>query len=985
MRTALALLFGLSLAATATAQRAAVIQYDDGKGTQYNTLSAGDHLMVLFQPLAPCFIDSITFEISAAQGGDIELHLWKDEGGNAFPEVYWDWIAPVTVTVPAGNSTVTLPVSGLDNLARKPFYAGIVCVDPAVRVFGDAGAAAPTCTSSSGGQYYHSFLQIGQQYYLGNGDYLVRAHVRYVDESVQPFFTDITSSAGFAKGYAGSKRIAWGDYDRDGYQDVFVGAGKLYKNNGNGTFTDVTAAAGIDQGGSVAVFADFDNDGWPDIVIEPGQIVYQNNRNGTFTKHAGAAPNQSKAPTCIAVADFDGDGKLDYYVGNWENEYNLNKSDYPSSSDQNATELVLGVGWPAYLYHNDGAFKFSDATSALVGYGQENLGYNPYTNAYDQKGYRVVYGAQWCDYNNDGKPDLFVCNYRLQGNFLWKNNGDGTFTEVGATTGLIGHTKPAYPGTYGHTIGCDWGDYDNDGNMDIILSQLAHPRFIDFSDRTALYHNDGGSDPVFTDRRWPYDQDTTGINYEETHMDVAWGDYDNDGHLDFGITAVYGCRYASVYHQRPTGGRFDEKTYYAGVHVADGIGVTWADVDNDGKLDMAMSGDDGFHLFHNELAGGGHHLFVRTRGVQSNADGVGARLTLYAGGMMQTREIGAGKGTGSDEPLIAYFGVGGATQGDSLIVRWPSGHVDRYRNLAIDTTYLAVEGVAQLRGARDSLALTAPRIVSTPARTNIDATRYPGDTSLYCGLPWSYRAAASGSAPLAFALVSGPAGATMSATGLLLWTPQSSDAGDVVIAVRATNTAGADTQRIALHVVQGAAPTFDPHSDRTAVRGIQYRDTVHANAIPASRYFPGVAPSSLQVDSITGEITWMPGLPVNTPISIVAWNPIGSDTLSFHVLVSRSGIDDGLPVPVEPVLAQNYPNPFAATTTIRVARSAGADETIVITDLLGNEVARLTPSHQTAGVLEYTWDAAALPEGAYGYTVTRNGMPLAKHVMAVVR
>jgi hypothetical protein len=986
MRTVLIVLAASLFVSISPAQRAAIIQYDDGRGTQYNNLSGGDHLMVLFQPIAPCYIDSISFVVSAVQTGEIELHLWKDEGGEAFPEVYWDLITPVTVTVQAGtNISVTLPVGGLDNLARKPFFAGIVCVDPNVRVLGDAGAAAPTCTSASGGEYYHSFLQIGAQYYLGNGDYLVRAHVRYVDEGVTPFLTDVTSSAGFAAGFAGSKRIAWGDFDRDGFQDVFVGSTRLYKNNGNGSFTDVSASAGIDQGGSAAVFADFDNDGWLDLVVEPGQIVYQNNRNGTFTKHAGAAPNPSKAPTCIAVTDYDGDGKLDYYVGNWENEYYLNKSDYPNSTDQNAQELVLGVGWPAYLYHNNGGFAFTDATASLQGYAQENLGYNAYTNANDQKGYRVVYGAQWCDYNEDGKPDLFVCNYRLQGNFLWKNNGNGTFTEVGEATGLIGHSKPGYPGTYGHTIGCDWGDYDNDGRMDIILSQLAHPRFIAFSDRTALYHNDGPPNYGFTDRRWPYDADTTGINYEETHMDVAWGDYDNDGRLDFGITAVYGCRYASVYHQRSGGGSFEEKTHYAGLHVADGIGVTWADFDNDGRLDLSMSGDDGFHLFRNALPSSGHHLAIRTRGTRSNAQGVGARITAYAGGLKQLREICAGKGTGSAEPDVAYIGLGASTIVDSIVIRWPSGLTDRYLQIPVDTILLAIEGSAQLHGGRDSLMLTTPRIVSTPARSNIADFGYAGDTSIYSGLLWKYRAMATGSAPLQFSLISGPAGINVDAAGTVRWAPQSSDAGDATLLIRVSNPVGSDTQHIPLHVVSGQLPVFDPHTDRTGTRSVPYVDTVSASGVPAVRYAISAAPGTCKVDSVSGIITWTPSLPVNTVLTFIARNPLGSDTLTYHVQVSRNVVNEWVIVPDEQVIEQNFPNPFAALTTIRVHAGDGLDDAIRITDLLGNPVARLMPSRQEKSTNEYSWDASTLPAGVYVVHRTRGGVTVEERAIVVRR
>jgi tetratricopeptide (TPR) repeat protein len=450
-------------------------------------------------------------------------------------------------------------------------------------------------------------------------------------------FTDVTDSVGISQRH--ETRVAWGDYDNDGYDDLLLNGNRLLKNSKGKKFEDVSIPSGIEKTrGSGGVWADYNNDGLLDFYAisgdSQGDKLWKNNGDGTFTDVTKEAGNVTdNYPTEGAGwGDYNNDGHVDLYLANYENW---------------EAQTYL----PDILYKNNGNGTFKDATKEagiIPSFGEDRAGR----------------GVNWGDYDNDGLLDIYVSNYRLQENFLWHNNGNGTFTNVASLLGVAGNDVN---GWFGHTIGSDWGDYNNDGYLDLITANLAHPRYIEFSNRTMLYKNTGPKNNwEFNDVRMQ-----SGIKYEETHSDPAWADVDNDGDLDLYITSIYEGRRSFLYENLGNG-KFRDITWLAGVRVFNGWGCAFSDFDNDGDLDLVVGSGSGVKLFRND-GNNNNYLKVKVIDTKSNRAGIGARIKVTQDKKSQIREIQGGKGTTSQNSLIAHFGLGKNKNFLSVEVSFPSG------------------------------------------------------------------------------------------------------------------------------------------------------------------------------------------------------------------------------------------------------------------------------------------------------------------------
>ena len=522
-------------------------------------------------------------------------------------------------------------------------------------------------------------------------------------------FRDITQAAGirFAHntGGFGKKYLpetlgpgaAFLDYDNDGWQDILLVNGqdfpgharraapstlKLYRNNHNGTFTDVTAKAGLAvsmYGMGVAV-GDYDNDGYDDIFVTAlGQSrLFHNQGNGTFkdvTKAAGLEGVQEFS-TSAAWVDYDRDGRLDLVVANyvqWSPATDIFCTLDGVHKSYCTPESYKGAS--ARLWHNLGNGKFEDATrkAGLLDPTSKSL------------------GIAILDYDGDGWPDLLLAN-DTQPNKLYRNNGNGTFSEKGVAAGVAFSED----GIARAGMGADAADYDRSGRPSILISNFANQMM-------ALYHNEGNG--LFVDEAPRSEVGRASL------LTLGFGcifyDYDLDGWLD--LLAVNGhiepeieriqkrVKYAQPPHLfRNLGkGKFAEVTASVGAGFAQARvarGVAYADIDNDGDLDLLVTTNGGPALLFRNDGVTNHALRVKLAGVRSNRDGIGARFRVIAGPERQWLTLRSGSSYLSQSELVLTIGLGQRFQADQIEVSWPSGEVEYLTNVAAGQTVTVQEG-----------------------------------------------------------------------------------------------------------------------------------------------------------------------------------------------------------------------------------------------------------------------------------------------------
>ncbi len=539
--------------------------------------------------------------------------------------------------------------------------------------------------------------------------------------SGRPFparFTDVGAQAGLSQpvvyGGIDSKAyiievvgcgIAFIDYDNDGWLDLFVLSGtrlegappgatnRLYKNNRDGTFTDVTEKAGVGRAGwaSAITVGDYDNDGFDDLFVTyyGHNVLYHNNGDGTFTDvtaSAGLAAATVRYGSGCTWVDYDRDGRLDLFVATYLNA----TLDTLPKRGENADCRWKGVpvncgprGLPpgsVQLFRNNGDGTFTDVS--------RQSGVAAATGSYPMT-------AVAADYDNDGWPDIYVaCDSTPS--WLFRNQHDGTFREEALERGVA----LSEDGMEQAGMGIGIGDYDLDGNIDIFKTHFA-------DDTNVLYRNDGkGNFDDFTIR--------AGIGVETRY--IGWGagivDLDNDGFPD--VFMVTGSVYPEVERALPAypfrtprlvfrnlgDGRFEELIEEAGPGVAaahTSRGCAFGDFDNDGDMDVVIVNmNEPPSLLRNDVSGSGHWLKVLLMGVQSNRSAIGARVIARYGARTQAQDVTAQASFYSANDRRLHFGLGAAASAD-LTIRWPSGAMETVRNVAADQLVVIREGAGVVR------------------------------------------------------------------------------------------------------------------------------------------------------------------------------------------------------------------------------------------------------------------------------------------------
>jgi enediyne biosynthesis protein E4 len=507
--------------------------------------------------------------------------------------------------------------------------------------------------------------------------------------------------------------IAFYDYDNDGWVDLFIVNGTrlegfpkgqepishLFKNNRDGTFTDVTAKAGVGRSGwgqGVCV-GDYNNDGNDDLFVTyfGKNVLYHNNGDGTFTdvsEKAGVAGVRTRWGTGCAFLDYDKDGRLDLFVANYI-DLDLKTAPVPESGPCLYKSIMVACGPPGLkgdtniLYHNNGNGTFTDVS--------EKAGIFPVNGTFGL-------GVLVADFDNDGWPDIYVAN-DSQPSLLYQNQKNGTFKEIGVEAGcaLSADGKPQAG------MGVSAADYDGDGNLDVVKTNFA-------GDTHSLYRNLGGDQ--FEDTTYAA---KLGLNTRFLGWGCGFFDFDNDSWPD--ILVCNGHVYPEVEQLKTEAGYAETKLLYrnlgngqfADVTASGGTGITepnasrgcaFGDFDNDGDLDVAVNTNNGYpQLLRCDSKLKNNWLKVKVLGVKSNRTGIGARvkITWRVPGENKTRsqidEVRSGGGYLSQNDLRVHFGLGKAEKVDLVEIRWPSGTVDTVKDVLANRLLYIKEGAGVVR------------------------------------------------------------------------------------------------------------------------------------------------------------------------------------------------------------------------------------------------------------------------------------------------
>lgn len=464
---------------------------------------------------------------------------------------------------------------------------------------------------------------------------MLYSQTAYIDRSSEAGINNV----GFNRG------VAVVDYNNDGWEDLYftriAKSNILYRNNGDGTFSKVSAAAGIDvaMDSGAAVWGDLDNDGWADLVLGnrdvPSQI-FRNNGDGTFTDitEISGVSNTGKVKS-VLLADVNNDSWLDIY---WAN---------------------LGTENALYLNQGDGTF-----TDVTIPSGTSDTQLNM--------------GAVFFDYDNDGDQDLYLSHDGDQANILYQNDGKGQFTDVSEAAGV---------NYEGQGMGVDAADFNNDGYLDLYITNLYE---------NTLYLNN--QDGTFTDLSASAQVDDLGMGWG-----TSWMDYDNDGWMDLYVSnetyfPVFGDFYDNLMYRNLGNLTFEASSHNSPLNSsAGGYGTACLDVNRDGKLDIVIANSgptDGNQLLMNQVANEHHWVDLELEGTLSNRDAIGARVCLFSGELRLCDQVMAGTGYASQNSLQVHFGLGEREAIDSLVVAWPSGQQEVYTEVSVDTYYHIIEATS---------------------------------------------------------------------------------------------------------------------------------------------------------------------------------------------------------------------------------------------------------------------------------------------------
>ncbi|MFN8360241.1 MAG: FG-GAP-like repeat-containing protein [Candidatus Kapaibacterium sp.] len=693
MKRSIFLLFAFFLSSSILPLTSQVLlQRDDGKiGGNHANLPAGSEETAILEPKGPCSVVDVQIYLSGTRSGKDTILIVGDPSEGAIVATSWVWhyntLASFEIDYPGKPGWYTIDTK---NSGVHPDGYDRIVVQHRTKAGGpyfsfDGSAETKPYGSYLLNPYENNSLGGPGNYYLASGDFLVRASVIYDypsgNASVPPPFPtllDVTKQAGITTTDGkpiSADQVSVSDWNSDGYDDIAIGS-KFFENQKNGTYKDVSSKVNITAGATA--WGDIDNDGKPDCFALNGwgnDKIYRNNGDGTFTDITASTKIVNNYPGVTPLfLDYNHDGKIDLFIANGRKAETVNGQ-------------YIETYYPDQLWKNNGDGSFSNVT-ATCGIASAELA--PY---YD------CWSASVCDYNTDGWPDIFVANYRLAPDKLFKNNKDGTFTDVGATSGAQG-VPTLQAGYFGHGMGSDWGDFNNDGLPDLAVGNLGHPDWRgSVSNPSLVFKNNGAPTFTFTEMH-----QEMGVKFFEMNAGILWLDVDLDGYLDlwhsqyaYEAAGSGGApsRYSRIYVNQGNqdGNRMEDATWQLGSLIHGAWSAARLDFDGDGDEDLIVaSPTENLKLFRNDIARKGNWVTFRLTGNPAKGvsmDAFGSSVTVYAGAEKFFRQlsgstVGARCSQSSNE---LHFGVGQATKLDSVVVKFPDGSAQKYVGLQANRKY----------------------------------------------------------------------------------------------------------------------------------------------------------------------------------------------------------------------------------------------------------------------------------------------------------
>jgi hypothetical protein len=728
-----------------------LIKNDNGNPTSATPARAGWEETVFLVPDGPCKVKSILIYFNGKTAGKDTIYVVGDPSEGTVAPTGWCLpynmrIPPIIINYDGVPGWDTINVSGLnsDGLDRIVIQHTLKASGPWFANDND-GAVNPLKSWIMNPKENNSLGGPGN-YYRADGDYLVRLIVEYTypknNSSAPPpppAMVNVSIDAGLvnsSNATIGASEVSVADWNNDGWDDVAIG-GNFFQNNADGTFKNVTAQIGIQAG--LTSWGDYNNDGLIDCfalnngaydddtkTMSSTSKIYKNNGNGTFTAidskksfnlpypsplvdyHVSSQTQENifNPYPCITPLwlDYNKDGRLDMFFAN-------NRVGLTDKSGNYAERYFPDELW---MQNADTTFTLTTKTSKI----DAAEPFNPDGNWY---GYYDCYGASACDYNRDNMPDIFVANYRLVKDNLLKNNSNGTFTDVAASTGTQGVTTPSgYANYFGHGMGLEWADFNNDGYPDLCVGNLGHPDWrASFSNPSLIFKNNGpGSNYNFTEVH-----DSMGLKFFEMNAGVLWGDFDLDGYQDLWHGQIsYNAESASepkrsghyYMNQGPPDYKLKDATWEINAKVHGPWSAARLDYDHDGDLDILVcSNFEGVKLFRNDMVRKGNWLAIRLIGNPAEQVGMsayGSNAIVYSGGKIFYRDLmGSMSGTRCNQNSSElHFGLGNISSIDSLVITYPNAKRNVITNIEVNNRYTIAYMQAPSKGKIATPALVYP-------------------------------------------------------------------------------------------------------------------------------------------------------------------------------------------------------------------------------------------------------------------------------------